>query len=143
MARGRDVIDNHISNYAFLRDQHIDQKGQEVSVAVPDAQTTDQYGDRTSPTYTSSLMRIIFDWSEYDLLLSFASTSEEARLVPLTAYAKLTDVIPVGSQITIERLAPDNTLEQDIFRVATNNVLTNNRHHSRKLTLLQLRGDYY
>jgi hypothetical protein len=137
----RKYVETHIPLSNLSRDERISQEGQEVSVIYPTSISSNIYGDRSVDS-TRQIVKVpmVFDWKGYNLLLSFADSSNE-ETIPLYAMSRVIDDIPVGTLVTIDNFSPDGVSEDiKVFRVVKIGALHERLQHGRKLTMVVNRG---
>lgn len=126
-----------------LHDAAITTGGQDVLVIVPDIKSEDIYGVRTVVDTDEFETQIVADWSAWRFVLSSTDAGEEHADLPVTAFAKVGDAIPVGSIIRIDIEHLNLALEFNSFKVVKNSILSYGKPYGRQLILTPDRGKFY
>ena len=127
-----------------INDKAIAVAGQEVCIIVPDIETVpDIYGVTAFEHDDEFITHLSIDWSAWRFVLSAIDSGDEFADLPVTATAKVSDCIPIGSLVKIEVGHLGINTEFNTFEVISNETLSSTTVYGRRLTLVPHRGRTY
>ena len=144
MKRVRDVISSSSKLNSYIRDTQIDTEGELVTIRIPREIKNNIYRDNESITFLQRTTYLLVNREEYYNLLRFFEISEEAGPLPLTAIAKVSDELPVGTEIDLnDIILPTGKRDNSTWHLTKNEMKYDGAVYDRMITMLPKRGEIF